>query len=293
MSTNVRDSYSADLNAPPLPVFIVHWKSPESCISTIQALRAQTIPLRIKIIDNASPPEMLSKLTGFDCELDRLEVNIGYGPAVNHALAYWLAADSDAYAIVCPHDALPKTDCIARIVQAMSERPRAGIACAEYGSDTLPGYTLLRGYGSYAAVRGTGWCAAEFPNGTLYVVSRQCLLDIGLFDTRYFAYGEEYDLGRRALQSGWEVGQVWGAVVDNPLRVASSAVCWYLNVRNGLLATRQRDGVPAALLRTSLLGLAGLRSTIARRNGGAPLIIRLRAIHDFWFGHFGPPPDDL
>jgi hypothetical protein len=278
-----------------LPVFIVHWKSPDSCAATVAALRAQTVPLRITIIDNGSPREMLSKLAPLDCPIERLEENVGYGPALNHALARWLAAESDAYALVCPHDALPKPDCVARIIAAMAERPRAGLASAEYGRDTLPGYSFLWGYDAYPAVRGSGWSAAEFPNGTLFAVSRRCLREIGLFDARYFAYGEEYELGLRALRAGWEVGQVWGAVVDNPLRVASSSVTWYLIIRNGLLATRQRDGLSAAFLRSSFLAAAGVKSALARRTSrsSAPLGIRLRAIQDFWRGRFGPPPRDL
>jgi GT2 family glycosyltransferase len=238
---------------------------------------------------------MILKLEQLGCELQRLNFNAGYGPALNYALSNWLAVDSAPYAVICPHDALPQPDCVGRIVAAMSKRPRAGLASAEYGTGVLPGYSMLRGYGGYPAERGTGWCAAEYPNGTLFVVSRQCLADIGLFDPRYFAYGEEYDLGHRARKAGWEVGQVWGAIVANPIRVASSDVAWYLNVRNGLLAMSERTGSPTAILRSTLLVLGGLRWAVSAdgKERGAPLKIRLRAIYDFWTKRFGPPPEDL
>jgi hypothetical protein len=176
----------------------------------------------------------------------------------------------------------------------MVERPRAGLACAEYGTGTVPGYTLLHGYDLYGTrPLGSGFCPVEYPNGTLFVVERGCLRDIGLFDTRYFAYGEEFDLGRRALSHGYEVGQVWGAVVENPGRIAASRTVWYLNMRNGLLATRQRDGVGAAALR-SVLMLARGAVEVARRERGPevpPFDVRARAVLDFWSGRFGPPPE--
>ena len=48
------------------------------------------------------------------------------------------------------------------------------------------------------------------------LVRRQCLDEIGLFDQRYFAYGDEHDLGARAVRHGWKVVLVWGSIVTNP-----------------------------------------------------------------------------
>jgi len=46
-----------------------------------------------------------------------------------------------------------------------------------------------------------GWEDAGYPHGTLLLARRECLLDIGLFDERYFAYCEEADLGERARRA--------------------------------------------------------------------------------------------
>jgi N-acetylglucosaminyl-diphospho-decaprenol L-rhamnosyltransferase len=271
--------------------FVVHWKNPEALERTLAALQAQSVPLRITVIDNASPKERAARV-GPEVELVQSEQNQGYGPALNQLLGEWLARPGGRYAVICPHDALPRPDCVERIVRALEARPRAGLASAEFGSSTLPGYTLLRGYDLYPAPGGSGWCPVEYPNGTLFVVVRDCLASIGLFDERYFAYGEECDLGRRALAAGWEVGQVWGAVVENPGRVASSRTVWYLNLRNGLLASAQRDGLPAAALR-SLITLSRGAVHALRGDTGAgvpPFSVRMRAVGDFWRGRFGAPP---
>ena len=276
----------------PLPVFVIHWRSPASLLRTVEALRKQTVALRIVVLDNASPRDVLRGLEGHDFDLELMPRNLGYGGALNHALSRWLASTGSAYAVVCPHDALPRPDCVEVILTTMRRRPRAGLACAEYGVDAAPGYTLLHGYDLYPCVRSTGWCPAEFPNGTLFVVARACLEDVGLFDERYFSYGEEHDLGRRALAAGWEVGQVWDAVVENPSCAAPPNVTAYLGLRNGLLASFQRDGLAAALVRTCVIAANGVRLWLRRADakGGSPAI-RARAVRDFWLRRFGAPPE--
>src|SRR5882672_4469597 len=110
-----------------LPVFVVHWRSPASCLQTVSTLRAQTIPLQITVLDNCSPDAEVRPLkeAGFDLEI--LPRNLGYGGAANHALRQWLCSTDTPYAVVCPHDALPSANCVELILKAMHERPRAGI----------------------------------------------------------------------------------------------------------------------------------------------------------------------
>jgi GT2 family glycosyltransferase len=267
----------------------VHWTNPTALAQTLDALQRQTVSLKITVIDNDSPAA-LAPAERPGVELVRSARNEGYGPALNRVLEPWLAATGGGQAVICPHDALPRPDCVERILEVMRARRSVGIASAEYGDGTVPGYELLRGYKLYKKARGTGFCPAEYPNGTLFVVSRECLREIGLFDPRYFAYGEEYDLGRRALEKGYEVGQVWGAIVENPGQVATSDTIWYLNLRNGLLASRQRDGIGAAALR-SLVTIANgvLHARRVDDPREPPFGVRLRAVKDFWSGRFGPP----
>jgi hypothetical protein len=250
--------------------------------------------LRVTVFDNGSPEgerPIASDLPS-GTELVQSPENLGYGPALNRLLSRWLRDSHEEFAVLCPHDALPDTDCVELILRVMQQRPRAGLVSAEYDAATVPGYTLLRGYDLYPTIRGEGFCPSEYPNGTLFVVRRGCLTEIGLFDERYFAYSEECELGARALAAGWEVGQVWGARVKNPGRVAASPVVWYLNLRNGLLASRARDGVHAAVARTFVtLGngaVAALRGAPSETT--PPFGVRVRAVFDYWRGRFGAPP---
>ena len=279
----------------PLPAYVIHWRSPQTLDATLRALAAQTVPVEPFIVDNASPPDTVARLRTMGVPFESLPTNVGYGGAVNWAFRKWLEHDDRPFIVLCPHDALPNPDCLERILDAMQTRPRAGIGSAEYGDDSTPGYTTLRGYGSYPTVRGDGWCPAEFPNGTFFVVARECVEEIGGFDDRYFTYGDEYGFGNRALRARWDVGQVWGAVVHNPARAASSDLTWYLNLRNSLLASHQREGFSAALVRTLAMSAVGLSRamTAGPTDDGPSSAVRYRAIRDFWLGRFGRPKDIL
>jgi GT2 family glycosyltransferase len=283
----------------PLDVIIVHWQRPEDCIKTITAFRNQPIPVRVKIVDNGSPPDIVALLQGRlgdDVEWMPLARNIGFGPAMNVGLRRWLGEGTGDYVVLAPHDALPQPGCLEHILSEMQIRPLAGIGCAEYGEPRKPGYHWLKGPIQVRAKRGDGWESVSYPNGNLMIFRRACLEQIGLFDERYYAYTEEYEIALRARQAGWDVGIVWGAVVRNPIRAACSRITWYLLIRNNLLAVYQTSGViSASLLSLRLLIAGGHRALFspASRNEGDYSGVRWRAIRDFWCNRLGPPPEDI
>src|SRR5439155_14409310 len=123
---------------------------------------------------------------------------------------------------------------------------------------------------------------------------RECLQQIGLFDERYFAYGCEMDLGLRARQSGWDIGVVWGARVENPERGVPSAVASYLQIRNALLLVHEWTGLPWAALRTllSFTNTVYLQLRKPKRPAAFSFRGRLWAIADHWRGNHGAPPFD-
>jgi GT2 family glycosyltransferase len=50
----------------------------------------------------------------------------------------------------------------------------------------------------------------DFIHGTLILFRRDWLKQTGLFDERYFAHGNEYNLVLRAHKEGWKVVILWG-----------------------------------------------------------------------------------
>ena len=64
---------------------------------------------------------------------------------------------------------------------------------------------------------------------------RECLEDVGLFDERYFAYGDEMEIGLRAARHGWKNVEVdpprfrngfWEVHVFMPPRTVGGRDAW-------------------------------------------------------------------
>jgi len=290
-----------------LPVFIVHRDQPARCVQTVAAFRRQDVAVDITVIDNGSAPESVAELHRElpDIDIVTLGANRGFGPAANVGFRRWLDGGTGEWAAIAPHDALPEPGCLRRLLETVEARPRAGLASAVYGEPNV-GVWLERAqmkpvvdryFGSIlvAAERDAGWEAAGHPHGTLMIASRRCLLDVGLFDERYFAYCEEADLGERARRAGWEVGVVWDAIVHNPHMSGGSAAVEYLQLRNSLLLVRDHFGrYPAFIRLTMAVGDTAMRALLPKRRTPIfSLAARCRAIVDFGRGRFGPPPARL
>ncbi len=278
----------------PLPVIIVHHDQPERCVATVAAFRTAGPAVTVSVVDNSSSPgataELRARLPGTD--VLATGSNAGFGPGANAGLRRWLAHGEGDWVALAPHDALPADGCLELLLAEAHGRVDAGLICAEFGTmfDYVPAVDWVIGGFYRPAPRSTGWQDVDYPHGTLVLLRRQMLQEIGLFDERYFAYCEEVDLALRARAAGWRVGLVWGALVTNG-RLPAQLIADYLQVRNTLLLVREHFGRYPAALRCGLVAL-GLAGKVRRDPGQARLHVQLEvwAVVDFVRRRFGPPP---
>jgi GT2 family glycosyltransferase len=275
-----------------LTVVLVHREQPEACVTTAAALAAQGA--RLLIVDNASSASARQHLTRHvpNAEFVWLPTNSGFGPGANAGFRHWLAHGSGDWVGLGPHDVLPEPDCLSRLLDAVRDRPRAGLVSAEFGTDERPIVDPYFGGIQRPATRGTGWEDAGHPHGTLMLARRQCLEDIGLFDERYFAYCEEADLGQRARVAGWDVGIVWDAIVRNPNQASPMPLVEYLQLRNSLLLVRTHFGRYRTFIRICWAAVNTTRLWLrpSQRSEWYDPRARWLAVRDFLRGRFGPPP---
>ncbi len=279
-------------------LFVVHWNQPDSCVATVNAFCAQGIPLRVTVLDNDSEAAAFQRLQE---KLDpavtivRLDDNKGWGGALNVILRRWVRSPGSSYCLISAHDAMPEPDCLRLLLAAAEADPRIGIACPQYPEPFIT--RLSRWHGVHpetVAPQASGSAqAVDVPHGTLMLVRRECLDEIGLFDQRYFAYGDEHELGARALRRGWKVVMVWGSIVTNPATWTESAWRSYLFARNSLFLVHDYFGRTAAILR-ALLILANTLRLLARGGGDGFAFsarARWRAVRDYFTGRSGRPLD--
>ncbi|MGQ0831509.1 MAG: glycosyltransferase family 2 protein [Microthrixaceae bacterium] len=286
-----------------LPIVILHWNRPARCVPTVARFLAQEVPggVRVVVVDNGSAPEALAAVRAAippEVELIALPRNRGFGPGANAGFRHILAnphPDDAAWIGLAPQDAEPAPDCLERMLAVVAERPRAGLACADFGDGATPIVDPYFGGILAPATVAEGWEPAGHPHGTLMLARRSMLEEVGLFDERYFAYCEEADLALRAAASGWETGLIRGALVVNPDLGTRIAVIDYLQLRNTLLLVREHSGRYHAFIR-GLLAIGQLLGGMASPARRGPYFVpraRVCALLDHARGRYGPPPASL
>lgn len=284
----------------PFTLVLVHWNQAEACRRTLDRFDRQGVEVRAIVVDNGSRPEQLEPLraavaTRPGTLLIEQGYNSGFGPGANAGLRQWLAGDDTDWCLLAPHDAEPHPGCLQRLAEALGAEPLAGLACADVGDGMVPMLDPYFGGITRPATRSEGWEDADYPHGTLMALRRECVEEIGLFDESFFAYCEEADLGRRAVDAGWKVGIVHGARVTNTHLGTSVAAVDYLMERNTLRMVRQQSGGYHAFIRF-VISLLHLWSGWRDPTGRPPVYsasARRRAMFDFLRGRTGPPPEEL
>jgi GT2 family glycosyltransferase len=210
-----------------ISAILVNYNTVALLPEAIGALRrsARGFSLQIIIVDNASRDgsDELLRRDYADCELLFNSQNVGFGRANNQALPFVRGR----YVLLLNTDAFVAPDTLDKTVRFMNENPRTGILGARLvGRDGIlqpsaryfmtpwnvflnrtglgrffPGARLVDDMEwDHASVRRCDWVP-----GCFYLVRRQVIDEVGLFDPRYFLYFEEVDHCRAAANAGWEV----------------------------------------------------------------------------------------
>jgi len=210
-------------------VIIVNYNTASLLPKAIDALRASSSGLKVQVIviDNASRDDSVARIRREYAELSLIanDRNVGFGRANNQALPLAVGR----YVLLLNTDALVATDTLKKTLAYMDAHPRCGILgvrltspdgalqpSARYfptpwnrfltrsGLDRLRIFKLVRLVDDmewdHAAVRQCDWVP-----GCYYLVRRELIHDVGLFDPRYFLYYEEVDHCFAAKRAGWEV----------------------------------------------------------------------------------------
>ncbi len=192
---------------------------------TALELAASGFELECIVIDNASCDDSVA-LMRRDFPQHQLlvnQVNVGFGRANNQALPFV----SGDYVLLLNTDAFVAPDTLSKTVTFMEGNQRCGVLgvrllgrdgklqpCCRYFPTPLntflhrtnleclfPGVTKADDLAwDHVSVRTCDWVP-----GCYYLVRREVINQIGLFDPRYFLYFEEVDHCKRVKAVGWEV----------------------------------------------------------------------------------------
>lgn len=270
-------------------VILVSYNTVEMTKKALSHLFASTgdYKMEVFIIDNDSKDRSAEILRREYPDITLIEntKNVGFGRANNQALA----KIKSRYVLLLNTDAFVEPDTLSKTVQYMDGHPQCGILGTKFlGRDgslqpscrffPTPWNIFLERSGlkrifkhakmvddmswDHASVRNCDWVP-----GCYYLIRKEVIDQVGLFDSRYFLYYEEIDHCFAAKSAGWQVTffphtsvvHLGGESAKSEGEItASGQQIDVLNMESELLYFRKNHGLPGAMANVLLVTLADL-----------------------------------
>jgi GT2 family glycosyltransferase len=194
-------------------VVIPTWNARSLLAEALESIRAQTVPVEVIVVDNASTDSTAEMLaTHFpDITVVRNPSNLGFGRAVNRGARE--VANADVIVLV-NNDAVCAPDFVERLLEPLADEQVgmvAGVLLQAAAPElvdsagieldtTLQSWDKLWNRPVEELAEATGPVG---PCGGAAAYRRDAFVDLGGFDESLFAYWEDVDLALRFRLAGW------------------------------------------------------------------------------------------
>ncbi|MDB5996623.1 MAG: glycosyl transferase [Pseudomonas sp.] len=211
----------------PLDVLVVNYNTAGLLLPMFNALRQPSgaDPARYLVVDNASVDNSLESLATVCPQALLLanENNVGFGRANNQLVEHL----QGKYALLLNTDAFVAADTLDKTLEYMEAHPDCGVlgvrlvgrdgdlqpSCRYFPTPLnvfLSRAGLERFFPGVKKVDDMQWGhdavrECDWVPGCYYLIRREVIDQVGLFDPRYFLYYEEVDHCKRVKQAGWKV----------------------------------------------------------------------------------------
>lgn len=269
-----------------ISVIFVSYNTAALTIKSLDALYASELPYKMEavVIDNASRDHSVALLKEKYPHVPLIEnkVNVGFGRANNQALPII----SGRYVLLLNTDAFVEKDTLAKTVAYMDAHPECGILGVKLLGETqdlqpscryfpTPLNIFLNTTGLSKIFKGVrliddmDWAhdevrSCDWVPGCYYLIRKEAIDQVGMFDPRYFMYCEEVDHCFATKKAGWEIvyypipvlhigGQ--SAKTDSEITQQGRQIK-SLQMESELLYFRKNHGMAAVLVHLLLTNLA-------------------------------------
>jgi N-acetylglucosaminyl-diphospho-decaprenol L-rhamnosyltransferase len=224
-----------------IDVVIPTYNRADLVLDCLEHLERQAEPHTTIVVDNGSSDSTAALVRERfpDVRLVELPENLGFGPAINRALA---TAEGDVLVLI-NNDVQVEPGFLSALTEPLLRDPRVGSVAGvllKPGGATIDaaGVVIDGGLGGYAYMGGGGAAAYR----------REAFDAVGAFDPQIFAYCEDVDLGLRLLAAGWACALAPDAraihLGSQTLGVRSHATTRIASASRGYLMGRYRVSAP-------------------------------------------------
>ncbi len=259
--------------------------------------------MEVWVVDNASEPALTIDQSDRDTEIHLLrnDENRGFGGGLNLALQKILTEDSITHVLLLNTDVEIEEHHVADLVQALCDNPKVGVIGpvlleihdgreqVSLGGRDIAWHVHTREWGELP--RAGSVDPVDYVPGTVALLRKSVLAEVGLFDEQYFFSGEMADLCRRIQRVGCLCAVSGGVVVRhgaNDRGGLRDTLYPYYNLRNRFLFARKFGGLLKPLLFVWWVmcgSLMWVKALVAGPQGKARAVAA--AIGDGFAGKFG------
>lgn len=275
---NRSDRDEAARRRPRVAVSVVHWNGGKSTLDCLESVYRDTYPkLSVVFVDNGSTDDVVSIVRDRwpQASIIANEGNQGFTGGHNQGIAAALDLGAD-YVVLLNQDATLQPDCIARMVELAESDCRIGLVSPViYYADEPERVQFCGSWIDWENVRTGGSRDPEVMRqfersanardlslwGTALMIRRDLIADIGVLDSRLFAYYEDTDYSVRSSSAGWLNRVCFDAGVlheGHATRYSRGPHVFYLSSRNSLLFWKKAFSSRGGALRWRRKAVAGI-----------------------------------
>ncbi len=250
-----------------------------------------TLPFKLIIADNGSTDDSIEFVKKYypEIEVHELERNYGFAEGYNRVIK---SLDDFKYVVLLNSDVETEADWLSPIIELMEQDKQIGVAQPKILSyDDKTKFEYAGAAGGYLDLLAYPFCRGRifddletdegqyndnkevfWASGAAMVIRKKLFMEIGGFDTRFFAHQEEIDLCWRIKMAGYKVYSVGASTVYHLGGGTLSYVNphkTYLNFRNNLVMLLKNDYKRATFwkfpLRLVLDGIAAFKFLLEGR----------------------------
>ena len=183
----------------------------EACIASVErSYESCGVSGEIILVDNRSDPPVSDSIDTSGVRVLTMDCNVGFGRAVNHGVR----GSAAEYVLMLNPDAAIGSDGLSCFLEGVQREPRSIVggwlqrdgvvqsdAYMQWDFSLERLWRRKKFSSSLIESEGDLLCVEKVCGGALFA-SRALLLEFGPFDPRFFLYGEDADLSRRAKKAG-------------------------------------------------------------------------------------------